>query len=64
MANLGGEDDGHNDTVDSDDFAEDDGDKVLCSDSWGFDTSAEDGGACDEDTPEKAKWLDKVCDVD
>jgi hypothetical protein len=43
VADLGGEDDGHDDAVDGDDFAEDDGDEVLRSDARRLDTSAEDG---------------------
>lgn len=48
---LGGEDDGHDDAVDGDDFAEDDGDQVLGSDARGADATADDGGAGYEDTP-------------
>lgn len=44
-------DNGHDDAVDGDDFAEDDGDQVLCSDSGGLDTTTEDGCAGDEDAP-------------
>ena len=44
-------DDGHNDTVDGDDFAENDGDQVLCSDSGSLDTTSEDRGAGNKDTP-------------
>lgn len=51
VADEGREDDGHDDTVDGDDFAEDDGDQVLGSDSRRFDTGTEDGRARDEDTP-------------
>jgi hypothetical protein len=50
-ADLGLEDDGHDDTVDGDDLAEDDGNQVLCPDSWGLDTTSQDRGAGDEDTP-------------
>ena len=32
-------DNGHDDTVDGDDFAENDGDQVLCSDSGSLDTT-------------------------
>ena len=46
-----GEDDGHDDAVDGDDFAEDDGDEVLGPYSWGFDAAAQDGGAGYEDAP-------------
>lgn len=41
VVDFGGEDDGHDDAVDCDDFAEDDGDEVLCSDSRGLDTATE-----------------------
>ena len=50
---FGGEDDGHDDAVDGDNFAEDDGDEVFGADSRGFDAAAEDGGAGDEDAPAK-----------
>ena len=45
------EDDGHDNTVNGDDFAENDGDQVLCSDSGSLDTSSENRGAGNEDTP-------------
>lgn len=48
---FGGEDNGHDDAVDGDDLAEDDGDQVLGSDSRSLDAGAEDGGSGDEDTP-------------
>lgn len=48
---LGGEDDGHDDAVDGHDFAEDDGDEVLCSYPRGFDAAADDGSAGDKDSP-------------
>lgn len=44
-------DNGHDDTIDSDDFAENDGDQVLCSDSGSLDTTTEDRGTGNEDTP-------------
>jgi hypothetical protein len=44
-------DNGHDDTVDGDDFAENDGDQVLCSDSGSLDTTTKDRGTGDEDTP-------------
>jgi hypothetical protein len=44
-------DDGHNHTVNGDDFAENDGDQVLCSDSGSLDTTTEDRGTGNEDTP-------------
>ena len=50
---LGREDDGHDDAVDGDDLAEDDGDEVLGADAGCFDATSEDGGAGDEDTPAK-----------
>jgi hypothetical protein len=40
---LGGEDDGHDDAVDGDDFAEDDGDEVLGANPRGPHASAENG---------------------
>ena len=48
---FGGEDDGHDDAVDGDDFAEDDGDEVFGADSRCFDAAAEDGCAGYEDAP-------------
>lgn len=48
---LRGEDDGHDDAVDGDNLAEDDRDKVLGSYSGGFDATANNGGAGDEDSP-------------
>jgi len=48
---LGGEDNGHNDTVDGDDFAEDNGDQVLGANTGCLNTSTEDGGTSDEDAP-------------
>lgn len=41
VSDLGGEDDGHDDSVNGDDLAEDDGDQVLCSNSRRLDTSTE-----------------------
>lgn len=46
------EDDGHDDTVDGHDFAKDDGDQVLGSDAGSADTTADNGGAGDKDTPD------------
>lgn len=40
--NLRGKHDGHDDAVDGDDFAEDDGDEVLGADARGFDAAAQD----------------------
>ncbi len=48
---LAREDDGHDDAVDGDDLAEDDGDEVLGADARGADTAAKDGRAGDEDAP-------------
>ena len=42
---FAGEDDGHDDAIDGDDFAEDDGDKVLCADAGGADSGSENRGA-------------------
>lgn len=36
------EDNGHDDTVDSDDFAEDNRDQVLCANTWCFDSASQD----------------------
>lgn len=43
IANLRGENDGHDDTVDGNDFAEDDRNQVLGSDSRSLDSGTEDG---------------------
>lgn len=51
MVEFSGEDDGHDDAVDGDDLAEDDGDEVLGADARCFDTAAEDGGAGYEYAP-------------
>ena len=51
LVHLGGEDDGHDDTVNSDDFAEDDGDQVLGSYPWRLDTSTDDGHTGCPDAP-------------
>jgi hypothetical protein len=48
---LGGEDDGHDDSVDGDDLAEDDGDEILRSDAWCLYTTAENGRSRDKNTP-------------
>jgi hypothetical protein len=45
------EDDGHDDTVNGDDLAENDGNQVLCSDSGSLDTTTKDRGTGNEDTP-------------
>lgn len=57
---LRGEDDGHDDTVDRDHFAEDDGDQVLRPYSRGFDTAAEDRDPSDEDSPGSCQ-SEEVC---
>ena len=51
MLQFGAEDDAHDDAVDGDDFAEDDGDEVFGADAGGFDAAAQDRGAGDEDAP-------------
>jgi hypothetical protein len=51
LGQLGGEDDGHDDAVDGDDFAKDNGDQVLRSYPGRLDTSAEDGDAGCPDSP-------------
>ena len=48
---LTAEDDGQNDTVDSDGLAENDGDEVLAADLGGADSTTGDGAAAGEDTP-------------
>lgn len=48
---LSREDNGHDDTVDGDDFAENDGDQVLCSDTRSFNTAAENRRSGNEDSP-------------
>ena len=48
---LRGEDDGHNDTVNGNNFAEDDGDQVLRSYPGSLDTTTDDGYTGCEDTP-------------
>ena len=45
------EDDSHDDSVNSDDFAEDNGDQVFSSYTWRLDTSTKDRRAGDEDAP-------------
>lgn len=51
LIHLGGEDDGHDDTVNGDDFAEDDGDQVLGSYPRRLDTSTHDGHTGCPDSP-------------
>jgi hypothetical protein len=51
VCHLGGEDDGHDDAVDGDDLAEDDGDEVLGADARRLDTSTDNRGTGSEDTP-------------
>lgn len=48
---FGGEHDGGDQSVDGDNFTEDDADQVLGGDTWGTDTSADDGGTGDKDSP-------------
>jgi hypothetical protein len=58
---LGGEDDGHDDAVDGDDFAEDNGDQVLGSYPGSLDTTTDDGHTSCEDAP--AMTLEGACIV-
>jgi hypothetical protein len=58
---LGGEDDGHDDTVNGDDFAEDDGDQVLRSYPGCLDTSTEDGHTRCPDAPAQLSDTFRVC---
>ena len=58
---FGGEDDGHDDAVDGDDFAEDDGDEVLGADAGRFDAATENGGAGDEDAPIEMRKSVSLC---
>jgi hypothetical protein len=51
LGQLRGEDNGHDDAVDGDDLAEDDGDQVLRSNPGRLDTSTEDGDAGCPDSP-------------
>ena len=51
VADVGGEDDGHDDAVDGDDFAEDDGDQVLRSYPGCLDASTDNGHTSCPDTP-------------
>ena len=51
LIHLRGEDDGHDNAVDGDDFAEDDRDQVLGSYPWCLNTSAEDGHSGCPDAP-------------
>jgi hypothetical protein len=55
LVELRGKDDGHDDAVNGDDFAEDDGDQVLCSDPGCFDTSTQNGYTCCPNSPEFAR---------
>lgn len=52
LRQLRGEDDGHDDAVDRDDFAEDDGDQVLRPDPRGFHATSQNRCARYEDAPE------------
>lgn len=47
LIHLGREYNGHDDAVNGNDFAKDDGDEILGSDSRSFDAGAEDGGSGD-----------------
>lgn len=58
---LGGEDDGHDDAVDGNDFAENDGDQVLGSYPGSLDTTTDDGHTSCEDAP--AMTLEGACIV-
>lgn len=51
LGQLGGEDDGHDDAVDGDDFAEDDGDQILGSYPGRLDAATDNGHARGEDAP-------------
>lgn len=51
MSQFRREHDAHNDTVDSDDLAENNGDQVLGADAWRFDTTTKDRSSGDEDSP-------------
>ena len=48
---LGGENNGHDDSVNGDNFAENNGDQVFGSDTRRFDTGAENRGSRNENTP-------------
>lgn len=52
---LGGEDNGHDDAVDGNDLAEDNGDQVLGADTGCSNTTSEDGGTGNEDAPERKR---------
>jgi hypothetical protein len=60
LGQLGGEDDGHDDAVDGDDFAENDGDQVLRSYPRCLDTSTENGDAGGPDSPMSVSELNAV----
>lgn len=61
LVHLGGEDDGHDDAVDGDDFAEDDGDQVLGSYPRCLDTSTDDGHTGGPDSPLRLSDAMHVC---
>ena len=61
---LGGEDDGHDDAVDRDDFAKNNGDKVFGSYPRCFDTTSEDRGSSDEDAPTKRPCVSAMHQAD
>jgi hypothetical protein len=49
--------DGHDYAIDGNNFAKDDGDQILGSDSRGFDTTTEDGRTGNEDSPVQIERL-------
>jgi hypothetical protein len=51
LSKLGREHDAHDNAVDGDNLAENNRDQVLGADSWRLDTTAEDRGSGDEDSP-------------
>ena len=51
LSEFGRKHDAHDDTVDGDDLAENDRDQVLGADSWRLDTTTEDRGSGNEDSP-------------
>lgn len=57
---LGREHDRHDHTVDSDDLTEDNRNQVLRSNPGRLDASADDRGACQEDTPEAPTVSDRT----
>jgi hypothetical protein len=51
LSQFGREHDAHDDAVDGDDLAENNRDQVLGADSWRLDTTTEDRGSGNEDSP-------------